>query len=189
MAVKEIWRSIPGYKGYQASNLGNIRSVDRFLPDGRWRNGQMLAQYMSAGYLTTSTGHRRPQRVHVLVSLAFRGPPPAGFEVRHWDGDHHNNKLSNLVYGTRAQNEADKVRHGRSNRGGQRSGSAILTEADVRFIRKSQMRTKDLAAKFGVCVPAICNVRSRKTWAWVTDDVEDSSEPSESSGVGGRNRR
>lgn len=38
--MKECWKSIPGYRDlYEASNLGNIRSVDRFesyiIPSGR----------------------------------------------------------------------------------------------------------------------------------------------------------
>ena len=32
---KEIWRDIPNYEGYQVSNLGNLKSLDRFVNHGR----------------------------------------------------------------------------------------------------------------------------------------------------------
>lgn len=52
-----------------------------------------------------------------MVLRAFVGEPPAGHECRHLDGDRQNNALDNLAWGTRAENVADTIRHGRhSNR-------------------------------------------------------------------------
>lgn len=50
--------------------------------------------------------------VHSLVAEAFLGPRPEGQEVRHLDGNGMNNDVSNLVYGTRQQNQRDRVEHG-----------------------------------------------------------------------------
>jgi hypothetical protein len=44
--------------------------------------------------------------------LAFAGPKPNGLETRHLDGDHSNNALANLAYGTHAENMQDALRHG-----------------------------------------------------------------------------
>ena len=52
---------------------------------------------------------------------------------------------------------------------GQVGATAKLTEDDVRAIRKSSAPGKELAAKYGVGVVAISNVRTRKTWAHVKD--------------------
>lgn len=54
----------------------------------------------------------RTYRVHQLVARAFLGPQPPGHDVRHLDCDRENNALSNLAYGTKAQNMADSVAHG-----------------------------------------------------------------------------
>jgi hypothetical protein len=114
----EEWRDIPGFPGYQASDLGRIRSLDRRVPQrtkggvtmNRLWTGRILAQAIDgAGYWSVG---EKLGRVHILVMLTFVGPPPDGQEVCHDDGDRQNARLDNLRYGTRAANVADTVRHG-----------------------------------------------------------------------------
>src|SRR5438105_702836 len=67
--------------------------------------------------------------VHVLVCEEFHGPKPTPLhEVRHLDGNPGNNSAANLCWGTKAENEADKLRHG--------TGPSRLTEEQVREIRR-----------------------------------------------------
>ena len=118
--TEEIWTKIPDCD-YEASNLGRIRSVDRWRlcerPGyRRWMRfykGHVLkASIDTGGYPTVTIGHRGQKRVHVLVMLAFVGPCPSGKEVCHNDGDHENVTLDNLRYDTRKANIEDAVRHG-----------------------------------------------------------------------------
>lgn len=51
-------------------------------------------------------------KIHRLVANSFLGPRPAGLDTLHIDGDKTNNAVTNLRYGTRSENELDKVRHG-----------------------------------------------------------------------------
>ena len=112
MAEYEVWKSIPGHKHYEASNLGNIRSV------GSRQGGRILKKYLAKrGYEQVSLGRERKLYVHQIILLAFIGPRPEGMEARHLDGNRANNGLNNLKYGTRAENCADRLKHGRSNRG------------------------------------------------------------------------
>ena len=50
---------------------------------------------------------------------------------------------------------------------GETQWNAKLTEADVRFIRASDLSGKDLAAKFSVTPQAITNIRKRRIWKHV----------------------
>ena len=115
--TEEIWTKIPD-KDYEASNLGRIRSVDRWrraTKHGglRFHKGQILkASIDTGGYPTVTLGKRGQHRVHRLVMLAFVGPCPPGKEVCHQDGVFANVWLDNLYYGTRKQNIEDAVRHG-----------------------------------------------------------------------------
>lgn len=177
MADAEVWKAIPGVNGYEASTLGRIRSVDRLLSDGRSWKGRVLQKSIDSGHYESVTVGRdqrrqnRQRRVHSLVMLAFHGNAPLGMEVRHRDGNKQNNVLSNLIYGTRSDNESDKIEHGRSNRGHQRSGAAKLTEGQVSYVRHSALRNYELAKVFGVSRVTISNIRRRVNWKWL--DVED----------------
>lgn len=112
----EVWKPIPGYQGlYDISDQGRVRSWKthhgrpgpRVLTVGRRKNGGLYL-----GLTLHGPDKSRYWRVHQLVMLAFAGPCPPGLEVRHLDGDHEHNARTNLAYGTRGQNEHDKVAHG-----------------------------------------------------------------------------
>ena len=125
----EVWKPIGhGFSAYQASDHGGIRSVDRTLAGGRRCRGVVLKTRVSnRGYALVNVrddnGTVQTRTVHTLVMLAFVGLPPRGQETRHLDDVPANNRWApgsekasraaggNLVYGTRAQNDADKIRN------------------------------------------------------------------------------
>jgi len=114
--VEEVWKDIPGYVGsYQASSLGNIRSLPRRCGGNR-RNiiGRILKQCQKkVGYTTVCLyrdgGKQKVWKVHQLVMLAFHGFPEDGYEVLHGpDPSKNNNRLENLRYGSRSSNMVDR---------------------------------------------------------------------------------
>lgn len=113
--MTELWKPIPGHKGYEASSQCRARSVPRTLRDGRRAGGVVLeVQDDKDGYPTVKLGRKRV-RLAVAVQLAFAGPP----EVRHLDGDRQNSRPENLAWGSRVENEQDKRREeeGRGRKG------------------------------------------------------------------------
>lgn len=126
-AETEKWLPVPGFeRRYEVSDIGQVRSLTRMVPLGRWpghfqrKPGKILKLHASS-----EASGRRPRvslgtpgamhsyGVHKLVALAFLGPPPLGMAVLHWDDDPWNNTPSNLRYGTRSDNQRDRVRNGR----------------------------------------------------------------------------
>ena len=71
-------------------------------------------------------------------------------------------------WATRVENEADKVLHGRSNRGS-RHGMSKLTEADVLVIRSLQGNEpiREIAIRFNVGEATIYDIFARRTWSHV----------------------
>lgn len=180
--MSDIWRDIPGFEGcYQASDAGMVRSLGRTVTykDGRIARvpGKVLTPAVDGrGYLVVNLskdGRPRTFAVHVVIAVTFIGPRPIGdIHVRHLDGDSQNNVLKNLKYGTRAENERDKILHGRTNRGA-RCGAAKLTEAQVRAIRTlltdTDLPQREIAALFGVSDVTISQIRHRQRWVHLTE--------------------
>jgi|SRR6266852_291108 len=104
----EIWQYIPGVTGYQASDLGRIRSLPRIVKQKcKWGgvmdrvfNGKILmARPNVHGYGSVYVGSPvKCVTVHKLVALTFLGPRQNGQEVNHKDGDKSNCCPSNLEY-------------------------------------------------------------------------------------------
>lgn len=120
----EEWRAVIGHEGYEVSNLGRVRSLDRMLPwkrtlrtgtvvdTFRRHRGQLLvAQAKEAGHLWVQLGRGEQVYVHHLVLKAFVGPAPAGMICCHWDDEPSNNVLGNLRWDTHAANVADFERN------------------------------------------------------------------------------
>lgn len=114
MKTFETWQNIPGYVGYyQASNFGNIRSLNRVIKRNNGRNqtfkGQILAtQINKDGYKIVrlaKNGERRTYRIHRLVALTFKPNINSNIlTVDHIDGDKCNNDISNLQWLTATDN-------------------------------------------------------------------------------------
>ncbi|MCT1363341.1 HNH endonuclease [Microbacterium sp. p3-SID131] len=175
----EVWRAVPGFEGYEVSNLGRVRSFRRH--GGRARGLTNAARQKSlhvgaTGYLCVTLqkpdGNRCSKYpVHSLVAAAFLGPRPDGMQVAHSDGDRQNARLDNLRYATATENATDKRRHG-TDTPGERNGMHKLTDASVREIRRLRSQgavQTDLAKKFGVSRAAIQFVLNGQHWSHVKD--------------------
>lgn len=88
----EEWRPIPGYDGYQASNLGRVRNRSR-----------ILSQQTKDGYCLVAI-HPTTCRVHRLVALAFLPNPDNLPEVDHINAIRDDNNVTNLQWISKADN-------------------------------------------------------------------------------------
>lgn len=116
---QEIWLPLRAFAGYEVSSAGRVRSLRRQVLNKsgvvQTFSGRLLrAQPNGNGYLRVHLPGDQRVFVHALVLDSFVGPRPDGAVIRHLDGDHLNNRVSNLMYGTVSENSLDTVRHGRN---------------------------------------------------------------------------
>ena len=108
----EEWRDIQGYDGYyQVSNLGRVRSLDRYLPFNgtiSLKKGRILKQGNDGnGYKQVNLskdGKTKMCRVHRLVAEAFIPNHEKLPCVNHIDEDKTNNNVDNLEFCTQKYN-------------------------------------------------------------------------------------
>lgn len=118
---EEIWKDIPEFEGlYQASNLGRIKSLDRYDSIGRFRPSTIRVLFeQNSGYLSlvlNKNGIKYPKTVHKMVYEAFNGVVnDSNLDVAHEDGNKYNCSISNLKLKTKSENSQDKRKHGTQN--------------------------------------------------------------------------
>lgn len=107
------------FPGYHFDDLGGVWSERVRFHRNRTDHGHRLKPTLNnRGYLQVSLmdadGKRKICLVHRLVLEAFKGPAKFGQECCHRDGDRLNNRLTNLRWGSRSENQTDRVLHARA---------------------------------------------------------------------------
>ena len=108
----EVWKDIPNYEGsYQASNLGNIKSIYR----KGFTKGKVLKQVIgSRGYKKVSLSNKQFE-VHVLIAMTFKGfISTKGKTVDHKDNDRLNNREDNIQIISHRENISKDRKNGAS---------------------------------------------------------------------------
>lgn len=136
-----VWKPIPTYPDYEASDSGDIRSKDMkieykstlgsrvtYLKTGRTLHKKKCKN----GYLRVAP-NSRTETVHSLVASAFLGERPYGFCINHKDGDKTNNNINNLEYCSYLHNNRHAIKTGLRKNGN--NGKPILTSKEVLEIR------------------------------------------------------
>lgn len=112
---------------------------------------------------------RKVRLIHQFMCETYHGPRPTPFhEVRHLDEDRTNNTLTNLVWGTNAENIIDRSKHGRLT--GSNQSNAKLHETDIPGIRARLAAGENpthIAKSYPVTARAITAISRGETWTHV----------------------
>jgi hypothetical protein len=180
------YRDIPEFPGYRVGSDGSVWSCWRWKGGGvgskrqrvtfmsdRWRLLKQRSRDGVSGYPSVDLwrdGKPHTRTTHILVLTAFVGPPPAGMECLHGDGNRANNRLTNLRWGTHLENVRDQVQQGTIQHGS-RHYNAKLTESIVRDIRAEHatggIGYRRLAKKYSITMGTVQGVVLRRTWKHV----------------------
>lgn len=175
--MREVWKDIPNFEGcYQISNMGYIRSLDRFIEYStggvRLVGGVLLKPQKNTGGYYQNNLYKNMKHIrvtiHRLVAELFVDGRESDLEVNHIDGDKSNNKYTNLEWCTKSHNQQHKYDNNLIEKmWGSGNPAAKLIEADVleidRLLQEGLLQ-KDIANRFNVSVNTISNIKLRKCW-------------------------
>lgn len=173
--MKEIWKPIPGCFGYEASNLGRIRSIDRVVRKAdkskkiyRKFPGVLLKPHLNQGYHIVTISNKKykyKKRVHRLVFSAFNQKNINNLTINHKNLDKIDNRIENLEACTLAENTRHALSHFVRKKNS--DGSAPLSLEEVKTIRffynKSGKIKKILSKIFNKSTDTIMKVGTKKS--------------------------
>ena len=114
----EIWKSIPGYENYFASNLGRIKERIDYDYPYKYSDENLRVLYIRPGknYYVIRIGEKCKKKnfyVHQLIALAFLPNPENKPYVNHKNGVQLDNVVSNLEWATEKENSINRYERAR----------------------------------------------------------------------------
>lgn len=102
----ECWEHVLDFPAYEVSDMGRIR----------YKNGRIKKPQLNRnGYLYVILWDKpryKSWQVHRLVLSVFTAPRDRTWDACHNNGLRYDNRMENLRWATRKENEADKITHG-----------------------------------------------------------------------------
>jgi hypothetical protein len=176
--IKEKWKIIDNYTGYEVSNFGRIRSLDRIIMTKGYKRKSYPKFYKGKikkldttvkGYKRAELSYGKKELVHRLVGKIFIPNPHKKPCINHLDNNPKNNNVENLEWVTYSENQlycSKQGRHSKVKAFGESCGAAKLTEKQVKEIRKlaGTMSYRKIGRQFGVVHATIKNIIVRNNW-------------------------
>lgn len=170
------WFDINGYEGlYKINRQGDVYIMKK----PRKQEGIKKPSIDKDGYKQVSlskNGKYTTYKVHRLVALTFIPNPNNLPVINHIDGNKQNNRVDNLEWCTRSENDLHAYRLGlrkpvpiEKKARGERTRTAKLKEHEVIYIKQHKdIDANILMKKFNVSRSTINSIRKNRNWRWLT---------------------
>ena len=171
----ETWVTIPSYPGYEASNLGQIRSwcwtINKHHCEMANFPKLKTIGVNDNGYCIVGIGHSANRRVHVLVAASFIGPKLPGMDVNHIDGNKQNNRVDNLEYLSRSDNHRHAFKLGLAKSPftgvhGDAHRNTKISDADVKLLKEKFSKgvsRRTLATQYGLSYYTVWDITTGRS--------------------------
>jgi len=173
LPIPENWKPIPEVDGYEISDLGRLRSINRIVEtsDGRscfYRGRVRKLAVMPSGEvrMTNLTVSGVPHSVGIAATVltAFVGPVPhPGWWASHKSENWLDNRVTNLQWASRASVIQASILNQTSNI----TKLSVTDVHDIRELYKIGVSKAEIAAHYRVHYDHITNILSGARWGFL----------------------
>lgn len=181
--LNEEWRDVSGYEGmYQVSNLGRLKSLERYVRHSANNISLKKEHIFNVGIsnksliaILSKEGTSKGYLIYRLVAKAFIPNPENKPEVNHIDGNRMNNKVTNLEWATRSENEKHAYDTGLYvSRKGENHPMSKITRNDILKMYdlfNAGNSKKQIAEIFNISYSHVCRIFKGSTWKHLPDSA------------------
>jgi hypothetical protein len=159
--------TIKGFENYAVDDQGNIFSLPkktrkgiRILKSIVGKNGYPMLDLCKDGQIKRFLVHR-------LIAQTLLPNPNNKEQVNHINGNKLDNRLENLEWNTRSENQKHAIKIGLRSAKGEKNSQCKITEQQVLYIRNSEEKGSILAKKLNISQTTISQIRNGKTWTHI----------------------
>lgn len=162
-------RDVKGYEGlYFVNEFGEIYSYPK-----KTRKGvrKMLAHKNKNGYLSIDlckNGNIKKYSLHRIIALAFLDNIENKEQVNHINGNKHDNRIENLEWSTRSENQKHSIETGLRSAKGEKNSQSKLTEIQVLNIFNDKRTYNQISKDFKISISTISDIKRGHTWNHIT---------------------
>lgn len=160
----ELWKDLKEAPGYQISNMGRVKTLNKFGEEGRHYLLKLRHSRVGSYLKADLDKYKIRPSVHRLVAIYFIENPENKPFVNHIDGNKQNNHWQNLEWTTRKENQLHAV----NVLNVVKKKTEVLKKEQVLEILNSSDTVQSLCLKYNVSFTTIWSIKIGRTWNSVT---------------------
>lgn len=159
----ENYTKILGFENYEVSDLGNIRNskTKKILIPCKFKN----TNYYYVDLCISGKKYRKT--IHRLVLETFN-LNEIKEQVNHINGIKTDNRLINLEWNTRSENQKNSIKIGLRHTRGEKNSQCKLTEKTVISIFNDDRKYIDISKEFNISISTISDIKRGYSWTHIT---------------------
>lgn len=156
-------KNIPNYPLYSASSLGYIinNKSKRILKESVLKSGYKQVTLCKDGTAINKLVHR-------IIAMVFLDNIENKAQVNHINGVKSDNRLENIEWNTRSENQKHSIKIGLRHTRGEKNSQSKLSEKNILDIFNDKRLYKEISKEYNISIPTVSDIKRGYSWTHIT---------------------